>query len=567
MAQCIDYALGSGRKPKNIPEAAKYNSVEVDIETRDGLARYTLQRGLEGGAIRCVGPDGKETILGEKHRPGRSDTISGFLLQFCGLTGKRVRVNPSTIGEFSFRDLAQLVLVDERQIQSSQSPIFSGERTDASREARVFRVIVTGNDDSAVIKAPDPKVQKGQREGRISLVTELLEHARNQLKEAGVSGSLADVRDQVERIRATVDSLAAEVAVEQRGAGELEETRRSIWQALTQSKSRENVLEELRARFVLLREQYRSDLKRLEAISEAGGRLAQMAEDRCPVCGALKEHASPEHQHDDFDATGVAAACRAEAEKTASLLSDLQATLSQTTAEIEEIHERRVGLQSALESADHAIRSTLQPRIQSVLSRLSEAQELRDSRVHVLRLLERVDELEAIQREASARPRAAPKEQAAPAVRVGDAAAFVNEIEALLREWHFPGLTDVAFSDSAQDIVISNRDRGTHGKGVLALTHAAFTFGLLRHCNINDMPYAGFAVTDSPLVVYREPDPDEQGFPHAVKDEFYRSLARHFDDSQVIVFENDGPPSDVEKIANTIHFTGSAATGRRGFIP
>jgi hypothetical protein len=567
IGQCIDYALGSGKQPKRIPEAEKYDQVELALETADGSAAYVLQRGLEGGAIRCFGPGGKETVLGERHRAGRADTVSGFLLQLCGLLERRVRTNQQgSVSEVSFRDLAQLALVDEVQIQSPRSPIFSGERTDALREARVFRVILTGNDDSAVIKGPDPKIVRGQREGKHEVVTELLEHTKHQLKELGVSDSLTDIRDQVGRLQATVDAIAAEVAIEQRSASELEEARRDIWRALRESESRENVLGELRTRFVLLREQYSSDFRRLEAIAEAGGRLSQMAEDRCPVCGALKEHASREHQHEHFDASGVAAACKAESEKIVSLLGDLEGTLRQTSSEIEELSAKRAKLQHDLAHVGAEIRATLQPRLQAALGRLKETQQLRESRMRVLHLLERVEEYEAIRRELSARPKATPKEPPAPAVRVGDAAALVGHIETMLKEWHLPGLNGVAFSDADQDVVISGRDRATHGKGVLALTHAAFTCGLLRFCNANEKPFTGFVLTDSPLVVYQEPDPEEKGFPLAVKDAFYRSLAQNFSDSQVIVFENDGPPDDVAFSANTIHFTGSA-DGRRGFIP
>ena len=36
-----------------------------------------------------------------------------------------------------------------------------------------------------------------------------------------------------------------------------------------------------------------------------------------------------------------------------------------------------------------------------------------------------------------------------------------------------------------------------------------------------------------------EPDPEEAGFPHAVKDSFYRSVASEFQNAQVIILEND----------------------------
>jgi hypothetical protein len=52
-------------------------------------------------------------------------------------------------------------------------------------------------------------------------------------------------------------------------------------------------------------------------------------------------------------------------------------------------------------------------------------------------------------------------------------------------------------------------------------------------------------IIDSPLVVYRQPEDGEAEFPHEVKNAFYRGVAADFADAQVIILENDEPPSDV----------------------
>jgi hypothetical protein len=79
------------------------------------------------------------------------------------------------------------------------------------------------------------------------------------------------------------------------------------------------------------------------------------------------------------------------------------------------------------------------------------------------------------------------------------------------------------------------------------------------------MPHPGFVVLDSPLVVYREPDADEGGFSEHLKDAFYESLAA-YEGAQILILENEDPPSELETSANIIKFTGTDR-GRRGFIP
>lgn len=151
-------------------------------------------------------------------------------------------------------------------------------------------------------------------------------------------------------------------------------------------------------------------------------------------------------------------------------------------------------------------------------------------------------------------------------VHSDEAEAFSQEVESLLRAWHFPGLDRGTFSESDQDIVISGRTRASRGKGVRAIAHAAFNLALLKFCFKGERPHPGFVLIDSPLVVYREPDTDEGEFSHDVKDAFYRSIAEDFRASQVIIFENEDPPSDLGSDANIIRFTG-ASHGRQGFIP
>jgi len=150
-------------------------------------------------------------------------------------------------------------------------------------------------------------------------------------------------------------------------------------------------------------------------------------------------------------------------------------------------------------------------------------------------------------------------------VTSGETEGFSQAVELLLRQWQFPDLGRVTFSEDDQDVVISGRRRSSHGKGVRAITRASFNIGLMDYCRGRHTPHPGFVVLDSPLVVYREPDVNEEGFSPHVKDAFYNDLARR-ESGQVIVLENDDPPAGIYDNANVIRFTGSDQ-GRRGFIP
>jgi hypothetical protein len=136
----------------------------------------------------------------------------------------------------------------------------------------------------------------------------------------------------------------------------------------------------------------------------------------------------------------------------------------------------------------------------------------------------------------------------------------------LLKSWHFPDVDRVTWSEGDEDIVLSGRARASYGKGKRAIMRAAFNLALLRALADEQRPSPGLALIDSPLVVYREPDPGEEAFPLAVKQHFYEGVARDFTDAQVVIFENDEPPTSVATLAKVTVFTGTEA-GRGGFIP
>jgi hypothetical protein len=208
----------------------------------------------------------------------------------------------------------------------------------------------------------------------------------------------------------------------------------------------------------------------------------------------------------------------------------------------------------------------LKPRVEIALLRLRESQATRDIYRRAIELNGSVDELQELLLNLGSLSTKKGLELATARVRADEAENFCQEVELLLRAWHFPGLGRVTFSEEDQDIVISGRKRGSHGKGVRAIAHAAFNLALLKYCLKHEMPHPGVVLIDSPLVVYREPDKDEDNFSYDMKDAFYRSIADDFRSAQVIIFENEDPPSDLGGGVNVIRFTG-ASHGRQGFIP
>jgi hypothetical protein len=166
-----------------------------------------------------------------------------------------------------------------------------------------------------------------------------------------------------------------------------------------------------------------------------------------------------------------------------------------------------------------------------------------------------------------------PEEPIASIVSEGDlpisvATSFARQFEKLLKAWHFPGAERVYFDPKARDLVINDKARAARGKGLRAITHAAFTITLLEYCREHKLPHPGFAVLDSPLLTYRAPEGAEDDLSGTdLNERFYDYLAETSDDRQIIIVENTDPPEKVRSRPQMEMFTKNPHSGRYGFFP
>lgn len=91
----------------------------------------------------------------------------------------------------------------------------------------------------------------------------------------------------------------------------------------------------------------------------------------------------------------------------------------------------------------------------------------------------------------------------------------------------------------------------------------------MEYCREQSLPHPGFVIMDSPLLAYFEPEgeDDEALQGTDLKERFYEYLIQqHSRDSQVIIIENQHPPSVFNDKLNLIVFTRNPAEGRFGLL-
>ncbi|MFI6228517.1 AAA family ATPase [Micromonospora echinospora] len=574
IVDAVDFAMGSSHL-RSIRESKPYSFVLLGLKGDD--ENLTLVRSLSGGSIRVYDALLKEVPehppiveLKAKHTKGQRNTVSAFILNRIGLHGKVLRKNAQNqVVELTLRRLAPLFVVHEGQMVALTPPYHTASRTDVTTELSLLRVMLEGEDDSG-LKAATPddvrKVSKGKYEvlqqvlsGLYRSVQESAPVAELHRQSEALSRTIAELTPTIEEVLARRDSLI-------RTQNELADDQRSLEHRIGQMK-------EVTARFGLLRQQYESDLARLEAIQEAGSVLGFFQSDVCIFCGASTEHQVPPG-HAVAEAEKFAEAIAAEQQKTMDLLTDLQLTLDDLASQVDITQAAATEAAQRTETARAAVvalEGEIGPRQQQLAAAYAKQSQVN----HMLATYEQIEEIERLASTFAAlgEPEdiAAAKKWPSPA----SLQALAEIIRQLLDNWGVETNGTVTFDIEQDDLLVDSRPRHTRGKGMRSVIHAGFTLALSEYCQQRGLPHPGFTVLDSPLVTYRQPEAagtenknenEEEYVSSDVAAAFYRYLDSEAA-AQTIVIENTTPPAQLSKAALVHRFTKQKGLGRYGFFP
>ena len=153
---------------------------------------------------------------------------------------------------------------------------------------------------------------------------------------------------------------------------------------------------------------------------------------------------------------------------------------------------------------------------------------------------------------------------------------FCGVVAKVLTEWQFPGRRHVSFDAKTYDIRIDGKLRIDNGKGVRAITHAAFKVALLIFCHERGLSHPGFIILDTPLLTYRDPlrnpkygalSDDEKALAQTpLKQKFFEHLFSIRNLGQFIIFENVDLPENIADLTKLEIFLGRPG-GRVGLFP
>lgn len=576
--KAINFMLGGASPLPDIDERQGYESVLLGISI-SGAGDFTFSRSVAGGdfllhdgLLKMVPKGISGQQLSAKHNHEKPGNLSNFLLSHLGFGGKFVAKDSyGTPDSLSFRDLAKILLVDETSIQAERSPIVGGQHSDVLTERSVFRLLLSGMDDSAVVPVAKPKSVKAAKAFKLELLDEMITDidARLTAEHPEAEG----YAEQDARLTETLDRIQSEFNSAQQSIRALLEEKQVLASEIPRAGSRLDEIDVHLDRFARLNDVYGSDVERLVAIEEAGFLVSLGTDQDCPMCGAKPEAQS--HGEGLVQVEQVRTAALAELKKIARQRDDLARTVEDLHAERGRLENEFPALLARLERTEQNLADLL-PQVDETRRSLAEVLTARDRTRQGLSLQEQRQLLLDKRREAESM-KAVPKEDKPKLDLSGGLAHdFCQMVAEILRKWEFPGDRHISFDESTYDLKIDGKLRTNNGKGVRAVTHAAFKVALLLFCRNRGLPHPGIVVLDTPLLTYRDPirnprfgelSEDEKALARtAVKQRFFEHIHSIRELGQFIVFENVDLPAGIEGLTSVQVFSGGAE-GRTGLFP
>lgn len=573
----IDFMLGGKGPLRDIPERVGYNQILLAIETLEH-EKFTIVRAPEGGEFRIYSglfstelPEEEGKMLSEKHNEKNDDNLSAFLLSKLGFLRKRLRKNKQNETQsLSFRNIARLLIINETEIIRESTPLSDGNYSVDTTNTSVFKFMLTGVDDSALMSAKTHTPEEHSRGAQIDLLDQLIGSYQQQIKK--LANPKEDLEEQREKLEVSLASQGELLTLSETTFKDAASRRRETAKRVEEMHNRLTEITLLLERFTLLEKHYRSDILRLKGIEEAGHLFGALSETFCPLCGSASEH---HRLMDDCDGNivKVVTATRVEIEKINLRQTELETTIATLRQEASKLEKRLPPLETQLTDLSREIERVVAPNLKEIRSnfrRLADkAGEVREA-LAIHRQLGDLQEWKTrLQRENDV---SGSFENVDSDLSTSTTDKFARIVLDILKAWHFPEIDRLHFDMKTRDLVINGKSRISYGKGLRAITQAAFTIGLLEFCRENETPHPGFVVLDSPLLSYKAPgsqnyDQNSDLRNTDLKEQFYSHLATLDTDRQILIIENTDPPDNIKELPQAIEFTGILGFGRTGYFP
>lgn len=566
--QCLNFVFGGKEKPKPIKESEGYSEILLEIVSYSGET-ITLKRNLSDekmylyhSNIDNINSSIPKEII-NKHDKDDPNNISTILLLECGAEYKNLSKNKShhTVS-FSFRDFTNLIMLDELKIIEDISPIYDGGGyVTRTKNKSAFKTIITGVDDTEFKGNKQEELNKAKIQAKIELIDEIIIKTQKEVQDLKSTDKIKDSSE----IEEDIQNIKKEINNRRNDLGKIEENRKILWEEILKLKNEKIYFNELGNRFELLKENYESDIQRLEFIDESEFYLNQLVDVNCPLCNS-KIESIPER----IDIRQMQIATTTEREKINLQLEDLLSAIDNLKLNSINLYKQIEEKSKAINETHEKIESELKPVLLEQINKLNELITLKEICRREEYSTEKIEELNN-SRVKLVKSLSSKKLVVTDSMEISDTIykAFADIVKDILLEWKLSEDIKVEFDVENMDLKIDGNIKKTYGKGYTAIINSAFVIAVMIYTIQMDLPHPRIVILDSPLTTYKGNDKGNKPGAEVneqVKKAFYKYLSQ-LENTQIIVLDNIEPQDEIKTKITYYHFSGNNSIGRHGFIP
>ena len=553
---CIDYLFGAENPPKDINESKNYSFLLLELEYNS--QPFTIKRYLRGDntqviylyecAIKNIEKnEHKELGINAKTK----ESVSSYVLDLMKYSDKKIlsKIRTNKTKLLSLREIVDFVIVNETNIISEDSPIFS-DNYEATYKKSLFNFLLTNKDNSDLQEIEDPKITKAKLFAKIEVYNNLIKEASAKVEE------LEDFK--IEDLNEQINSLEGQYEYNTVLLNKKTQERAEYIKDVEKLKNLITEGSRLLNKYTLLQEYYTNDIERIDFVEEGTFYLNQLKDYPCPICNN-----NIDNQEENFNK--IFASCEKENEKIKIKINDLKQTIQDDKSNIEKYNEEINELNNKIYDLTVEIDNELKPHSKVLKNRIDNILALQKKVELKIKLRNDITNYTAYRQECQNRLDTYKVNNESPIIDNKYYANFAKTIKIFLDNWKYKDNCNVIFDSNTYDIEIDGKPRGHLGKGHRALTHAAFSVGLQNYMYNNDFSFPAFIILDSPLLSLKEADYDAEKLSNTIQDAFWKDLSSTNKDRQIIIFDNKEPNEEIKKVSNYIKFTGNKHYGRCGF--
>lgn len=567
--KCIDYIFGA-QSLLQLNNFKEYTHIWLELTMSD-TQRSTLLRkiGERDVLLFSSGLDeiDDQTQPTKVYKTGNSkdQRISDYVWSLLGLheypqllSGKK-RGTTETI---SLRDYLKFFFVDETRIIEDKVPLISASHRE-TQLVSLFRYILTGVDDGACVPIETPEIRRAKITGRIEMLDLILNKRRDRSKElrisiseleqADTSGSVEQYTAELEAFQRNVDQLMLQLA-----------EKKKEYISVHQSLSKEQVI---LSRLEILKQQYESDIERLQFTMDGAAIAQQIKMDVCPLCHTVGLTLAAD---DQITTEKLQASYLAETNRISCLLSELVPVLESSRTNVSKLQAMIAVVEREVEAIKHEVDEIRQTRItpiKNIVERYGEMQKLKS--LYIQTEKEIFDIQEEIKEEEQKLQQKGDEQKYRPTDCKDEMLTFADILIKILHSWNVK-CANVSLNADLKDFSIDGQDRIANGKGYRALYFSAFVYSVVAYLMERKQSYFPCIMLDSPLTTWRGKDELNPDTGEEVEENIQHAMLKYIvqlSSIQSIIFENKEVDEDIEQDAHVIRFSGDAANGRYGLFP